>query len=93
MAIFAAAQVASRAAAIEGVAVGFEPVQCGAVERDTAALVDHFPVPVQAKALQGPENPVCTTGYDPRRIEVLDADQPLPSVMAGIEIAPYCGKE
>jgi hypothetical protein len=91
--VFVAAQLAPRAAALEGGAGGFELLQGRAVERQSMALVDNFAVPGQAEAFEGAQDAIRAPGDDARGIQILNADQPATAVMARIDIASYRGQE
>jgi hypothetical protein len=78
---------------LEGVAGRLELVRGSNVYGNALALIYDLAVPVEAESLQGAQDAICAARYDPRGIEILDADQPAAAVMARIEIASDRGQE
>jgi hypothetical protein len=69
------------------VAAGLEPLQRRQVKGDPAALVDDLAVPLQAESLQRAQDPVRTARDDAVSVQIFDPQQPLATVVAGIEVA------
>jgi hypothetical protein len=69
------------------VAGGLELLQRRTVQGDPAALIYDFPIPVEAETLQGAQDAIRTARYDAGSVEILDPQQPLATVVAGIEVA------
>lgn len=45
----------------------------------------HVPIPFQVELFKGFQNGINGTGYDPRTIEVIDAQVPFSSVHTGVQ--------
>jgi hypothetical protein len=58
-----------------------------------AALVKDIAIPLQAEGLECAQNPIRTPRHDARRVQVFHAQQPLPAMMAGIEVAAESGDQ
>jgi hypothetical protein len=69
---------------------GLELIQSSNVCVAALALIYDITVPVEAESLQGAQNSLRAAGYDPRRIEIFDADEPAAAMMACVEIASDC---
>ena len=88
--VFVAGQLAPRATALEGMSARLELLHSSNVYVVALALIYDITVPVEAESLQGAQDSLRAAGYDPGRIEILDADEPLAAVMACVEIASGC---
>ena len=85
--------LAARAAAGIGRAGGLQFMQGFPIGGAAPALVDDFPVPVQAERFEGAQDVVRRTRYTARRVEVFHAHQPGAVMFSCVEIAANCGSE
>ena len=74
-------------AAMKGVASIEQLSHCCLVGFSALALVAHGFVPVQPEGFQLRQDMISGTGCFPGRIQVINANQPLPSVMTGLQPA------
>src|SRR5690606_20298803 len=63
------------------------------VKRQALALPDYLAVPMQAVGVEGAQDVFGGAGNIARRIQVFDADQPLPVVMACVQITGDGGQQ
>ena len=59
--------------------------QCLLVRVEPIGLKQHITIPCQFKPFEGLQNGINGTGYDPRTIEVIDAQVPFSSVHTGVK--------
>ncbi len=78
-------QFAPRARTGKGVAVGLQALERGRVGLGTPALPDDVAVPFEAEASERGDDRVGRAGHRARRIDVLDAQQPVPAMAACLE--------
>ena len=62
-------------------------LQCLTIKRQPMTLHQHFAIPRKAKSFQGTQNVFRCTWHDARPINILDAQQPLTTLGARIQIA------
>jgi hypothetical protein len=65
--------------------------QCFLVCVEPIGLKQHITIPCQFEPFKGFQNGINGTGYDPRTIEVIDAQVPFSSVHAGVQPRAYSG--
>jgi len=83
----------SRAGARVDLAVELQAHQFGVIEIQALALDEYFAIPCEAEAFEGAQDFVGGAGKRPRLVDVLDAQQPLATVGAGVEIAADGGDQ
>src|SRR6185437_7851105 len=81
------AQLAARAAALEGAAGGAQRPQHLGIKRCSAALVFDPAIPLEAERLEGPQHLIRAARHHARVIEVFNTYQPAPAVAARVEEA------
>jgi len=86
-------QLGAAAAAIKGIALSQQLIQCLLVAGRALALPDDRAVRVQAQAGQGGKLVFGRPGHAAITVDILDADQPLAAGMAGQQPAGHCGKQ
>ena len=59
--------------------------QCLLVRVEPIGLKQHITIPCQFEPFKGFQNGINGTGYDPRTIEVIDAQVPFSSVHTGVQ--------
>src|SRR6516165_6578849 len=84
---------AARAAALERQPETGEPPSGGRVALDALALVEKLPIPGEPVRLEDTKDLAGAVGDDSWAVQVLDAHQPAPAVMAGIDIAAERGEQ
>jgi hypothetical protein len=60
---------------------------------ETRALIKHLSVPFEPERLERAEDVGCGTRYFPGRIDVFDSYEPLPTGLAGMEVARNCRQQ
>src|SRR5262249_32671500 len=64
-----------------------QAMQCRVICRPPCALIEHLAIPFKAERLEAAQDRSCGPRLDPKRVEIVDTQEPLAAMRLGLEVA------